>query len=251
MSSETKRPSTGFPVGLTIAAALAFALLCGLGAWQLQRLAWKQDLMARVTALQKASARPIAEALAAMDRGQDVAFTRVTVDCPRLERAPFVRLYALRDGQIGERLISACYLRGDGRSVLVDRGFLPDGARAPVVFGTAPMLTLEVGDILQVKGVLRRPDPASLFTPKHRPGGRWFARDLPAMARELSAPAPIPYFLAVETPTNPDDPALVPAPLPTGLNNPHLGYAITWFGLAAALAAIYAALLRQRLRAKA
>ena len=75
-----------------------------------------------------------------------------------------------------------------------------------------------------------------------------FARDLPAIARELSAPDPLPYFLAVETRTNPEDPALIPAPIPTDIPNRHLGYVITWFGLAAALAGVYGSLLRQRLK---
>jgi surfeit locus 1 family protein len=39
-----------FPIGLTIATAIAFAISCGLGAWQLKRLAWKTDLLASVAA---------------------------------------------------------------------------------------------------------------------------------------------------------------------------------------------------------
>jgi surfeit locus 1 family protein len=241
MSSET--PKAGFPWGVTVAAVLGFVILCGLGTWQLQRLAWKTDLLARIDALRRAPARPIADALDAARHGQDLAFMRVTLDCPGLARAPFQRLYALKDGRVGERLISACPLP-DGQTLLVDRGFLPDGARAPIAYGQPSEQPL------QVTGVLRRPDPPSVFTPKHRPGGRWFARDLPAIAKALSAPDPAPYFLAVETPTNPEDPALVPAPLPTNVPNSHLGYAITWFGLAAALAGVYAALLRQRLKAR-
>jgi surfeit locus 1 family protein len=170
-----------------------------------------------------------------------VAYTRVSVDCPGLSRAPFVRLYSLKDGEAGERLLSACRLP-DGRSLLIDRGFLADGARAPVAYGSPS------DQPFQVTGVLRQPDAASIFTPKHRPGRRWFARDLPAMARELSAPDPIPYFLAVETRTNPEDAALTPAPIPTNISNRHLGYVITWFGLAAALAGVYANLLRHRLK---
>jgi surfeit locus 1 family protein len=233
----------GFPWGLTAAVVIGLAILCGLGTWQLQRLAWKTDLLARIARLQHAPARPIAEALDADHHGVDAAYTRVTVSCPGLARAPFERLYALKDGQVGERLVSACALP-DGRALLVDRGFLPDGARAPIAYG-APS-----NQPLQVTGVLRKPDPPSPFTPKHRPGGRWFARDLPAIAQALSAPAPAPYFLAVETPTNPEDPALVPTAIPTNISNNHLGYAITWFGLAAALAAVYASLLRQRLKGR-
>jgi surfeit locus 1 family protein len=246
MSSDapkTPKPKSGFPWGLTAAVVLAIAILCGLGTWQLKRLAWKRDLLARIDALQHAPARPLAEAIAAASHGRDVAFMRVTVSCPGLGRAPFERLYALRDGRAGERLISACPLP-DGKTLLVDRGFLPDGARAPIAYGTPS------DQPLQVTGVLRAADPPNPFAPKHRPGGRWFSRDLPAIARALSAPDPAPYFLAVETPTNPEDPALVPVAIPTNISNNHLGYAITWFGLAAALAGVYAGLLRQRLKGR-
>lgn len=242
MSSEPVRGGRPvFPWGLTLAAAIAFAILCGLGTWQVYRLNWKRHLIARIDALEHAPARPIDQALAEARTGQDVAYTRVTVSCPGLAHAPFVRLYALKDGQTGERLLSACRLP-DGRSLIVDRGFLPDGAAAPVTYATPSDQPLEL------TGVLRRPDPASIFTPRHRPGGRWFARDLPAIAQALSAPPPIAYFLAVETRTNPEDAALVPAPLPTDIPNRHLGYVLTWFGLAAALAGVYVNLLRQRLR---
>jgi surfeit locus 1 family protein len=242
MSSEAaRRGQPGFPWGLTVVAAIAFAVLCGLGTWQVYRMNWKRDLIARIDALQHVPARPIAEVLAQAEAGGDVAYMRVNLNCPGLSRAPFVRLYALREGQAGERLLSACRLP-DGRSIVIDRGFLPDGARAPITYAASSDQPLEV------TGVLRRPDAASIFTPRHRPGGRWFARDLPAIARELSAPDPLPYFLAVETRTNPEDPALVPAPIPTNISNRHLGYVITWFGLAAALAGVYGSLLRQRLK---
>jgi surfeit locus 1 family protein len=243
MQSETEwRSRPGFPWGLTIAAVIAFAVLCGLGTWQVRRMAWKRDLISRIGALQHAPARPIAAVLADAEADRDLAYMRVSVNCPGLSRAPFVRLYSLKDGEAGERLLSACRLP-DGRSLLVDRGFLPDGARAPIT--SAAQTDAQP---FEVTGVLRRPDAASIFTPRHRPGGRWFARDLPAMARELSAPDPIPYFLAVETRTNPEDTALIPAPIPTEISNRHLGYVITWFGLAAALVGVYVSLLRQRMK---
>ena len=245
MSSEAaRRGRPAFPWGLTVVTVIAFAILCGLGTWQVYRLNWKRDLIARIDALQHAPPARLSVALPQAEAGGDVAYMRVNVNCPGLSRAPFVRLYSLKDGEAGERLLSACRLP-DGRSIIVDRGFLPDGARAPITYATPS------DQPLQVTGVLRRPDAASIFTPRHRPGGRWFARDLPAIARELSAPDPLPYFLAVETRTNPEDPALVPAPIPTDIPNRHLGYVITWFGLAAALAGVYGSLLRQRLKGAA
>ena len=53
-------------------------------------------------------------------------------------------------------------------------------------------------------------------------------------------------ILMAETSTNPDWKALDPQPLPAEIPNRHLEYALTWFGLAAALACVYAATLWKR-----
>ncbi|MDB5446214.1 MAG: surF1 family protein [Phenylobacterium sp.] len=234
--------ASGFPVGLTIATAIALALLIALGVWQLQRLKWKEGLLAHIAALRTAPARPLEPVLDALAHGRDVSFTRVRVACAGLAAAPFLELYGLKDGAAGWRLVSACEVASARyRSILVDRGFVPDTitARPPVDRAdTAPV---------ELTGVLRTPDRASFVTPKNNlAGGRWFSRDIPAMGRALGAPQPAPIFLFAETPTNPNFKDLVPAPLPAEIPNRHLEYALTWFGLAAALVGVYAAMLARR-----
>jgi surfeit locus 1 family protein len=235
-------PSQAFPVGLTIATALAFALLVGLGVWQLQRLKWKEDLLAHVAALQNAPARPLEPALNALAHGADVGFTRVRLTCPGLATAPYLELYGLKDGQAGSRLVSACQVASDRyRTILVDRGFVVDtvSARPPVDRAAAAPVELV--------GVLRAPDKPTFMTPPNRPDvNRWFSRDVPAMAQALGAPQPAPIFLFAETSSNPEFKALQPAPLPAEIPNRHLEYALTWFGLAAALVGVYAAGLLKR-----
>ena len=226
----------GFPIGLTIAVAIAFAILIGLGTWQVQRLEWKRDLLDRIAALEAAPSRPLAVVLAA---GGDLDFVRVTAACPGLAKAAFVELYAIRDGQAGSRIVSACRV-GTG-SILVDRGFVADtvSARPPVdPADTTP---------LQVTGVLRMPEAGNAFSPPNKPP-RFFTRDVPAMAAALGAPAPAPPTLMAETPTNPEWAALVPAPIPAEIANRHLEYALTWYGLAAALLGVYAAMLLRAFR---
>ena len=100
---------------------------------------------------------------------------------------------------------------------------------------------------IHMVGVLRKPEPPNFVTPKNAvAGGRWYSRDAAAMARALKAPTPAPVFLMAEVSSNPDWKALNPAPLPAEIPNRHLEYAITWFGLAAALACVYAASLWKR-----
>jgi surfeit locus 1 family protein len=258
MASERRR----FPVGLTIASLIAFVILIGLGVWQVKRLAWKTDMLAHIEALQHAPAQPLTAALA---RGGDLEFTRVEIDCPGLAGAPFGTIYAVQEGQIGRRLVSAC--KGDlGRydGVLVDRGLITDSTQAnpPVVEG---------GPSVHVVGVLRKGDRKP---PRTTEGGSrpleisvgangattsrigaaapplWFGRHLATAATYLGLKNPAPYFLMAETATNPDFPALKPVATPTDIPNNHLSYAITWFGLAAALVGVYAALLRKTLKGR-
>lgn len=232
----------GFPVGMTIAALIGLAILVGLGAWQLQRLKWKEGLLAHIAALQSAPARPIGPVLDALSQGRDVDFTRVKVSCPGLAAAPSVELYAILQGQAGARLISACQVESARyRTVLVDRGFVPDTVTArPAVDpgATTPLI---------VTGVLRKPEHGNLFTPPSSPR-RWFVRDAAGMARQLGAPAPAPDFLMAETVTNPEFKGLISAPLPTDIPNRHFEYALTWFGLAGSLACVYVAAVFKRMR---
>lgn len=234
--------SRRLPLGLTIATAVALAILIGLGVWQLQRMSWKAALLTRVAALQAAPAQPLEPVLDRLARGEDVALTRVRVVCPGLAAAPYLELYGLHEGQAGSRLISACAVASLGyRTVLVDRGFVGDtiSARPPV--DPAQQAAVEI------VGVLREPDPKSFVTPPNRADqNRWFSRDVAAMAAALKAPRPAPLFLMAETSSNPGWKALLPTPLPAQISNRHLEYALTWFGLAGALVAVYAAVLWRR-----
>ena len=231
-----------FPIGLTVAVAVALAILVGLGVWQLERLAWKRDLLARIAAMQAAPAAPLPEVLARAAKGEDVAFARVVALCPGLAAAPYAELYALHEGQAGSRLISACRLEGGAYgSILVDRGFVQD------IISARP--AQDPADIRPtgVRGILRAPDEPSSFAPANTPG-RFYGRQIAPLAAALKAADPAPWFLMAETSTNPEWLALKPAPLPAQISNRHLEYALTWFGLAAALLAVYAAMLRGRFK---
>jgi surfeit locus 1 family protein len=225
-----------FPVVATLATAVAMALLLGLGVWQVERLHWKEGLLAQIAGRRAAAPQPIGKVIG---RAGDLEFTRVTAVCPGLASAPYVELYSLLGGKPGSRLVSACPIGGG--SILVDRGFVDESVSA------RPAVTPDPTPVT-VTGVLRKGGRPSLFTPAAR-GGRWFVRDIPAMAAALEAPRPAPYMIAAETSSNPAWKALVPAPVPADIPNNHLGYAITWFGLAGALLAVYIAMLLGRRRA--
>lgn len=233
----------GFPVGLTIATLIAFAILIGLGVWQLQRLKWKEALLADIARAEAAPAVPIEPVLDALANGHNEDFRRVRVSCRGLARAPAVELYSLRGGEIGSRLISSCFVVSSlYRSILVDRGFIPDTVTA------RPLPDPADTDPVEVVGVLRTPERGNFTTPQATPT-RWYLHDAKAMGKALHADQPVaPLFLMAETSTNPDFKALEPAPFPVDIPNRHLEYALTWFGLAGALAGVYGAAVFKRMR---
>jgi surfeit locus 1 family protein len=237
-----KPAAKGFPVGLTVATAIAFAILMALGVWQLQRLKWKEALLAHVAKLEMARPQSLEYTLGQLARGHDVEFTRVSVVCPGLATAPYQEVYDLRDGAVGARRGSACPVDSDAyRTILVDRGFVPDTTPARPSVDTKDMTPIEV------VGVLRRPERGNFATPPSRPG-HWYLHEVSGLARALDATTPAPVLLFAESRVNPSIGALVPAPMPVQISNRHLEYALTWFGLAGALAGVYGAAVYKRMR---
>jgi surfeit locus 1 family protein len=233
-----KRPGPGrFSLALALSVVVALAILCGLGVWQLQRRVWKEDILARIAALKDAPPEPAQVVLRRMPDGLSADYLRVELDCPNLESTPTLRLYALKDGQIGDRVITACTVDAPPfRSLLVDRGYLADDQ---ALAAARPLST-------HLVGVLRKGDKPGYFTPvRDQKTGRWYGRDIPAMAAALGVAGPAPIFLMLESPASAGPPT--PAALPGEIANRHLEYALTWFGLALALLGVYIAkLLRDR-----
>ncbi len=199
-----------FPLVLGIAGT---AILLWLGTWQLQRLQWKEailaDIQARITASPVAiPARPDPEA----DRYLPVAAEGTIGDREILVQS------SLKGVGPGFRVIAP--FDTGARRILIDRGFLRAGDRSAPRNGGPASLT----------GNLYWPDELDGFTPEpDREEGLWFARDLPSLADELNAE---PVLMVVRSA---DPPAAGAVPLPVssaGLPNDHLQYAVTWFLLA-------------------
>ena len=223
-----------FPWVLTVATALCMVVLIALGVWQVQRLAWKEGL---IDASDAAAGKPAAPLAAVLAEGGDTEFRKVLVDCPGLETAAFVELRTIHEDGPGLRLVSAC--RTAGRTWLVDRGFVLEtiSARPPVRASDAPTT---------IAAEIRTAPPPGPMTPP-RDGRIFYGRDNVAMARVLGVEGPIEArTLYALTSSNPGWQALKPSAPPVAFSNNHLGYAMTWFGLAGALAVIYVAMLRRR-----
>ncbi|WP_453976514.1 SURF1 family protein [Brevundimonas sp. Marseille-Q4549] len=228
-----------FPWMLTVATAAALVLLIGLGVWQVERLRWKEGLIAAAEAAAAKPPAPLADVLADAGRGGGLEFRKVLMVCRGLATAPYVELQTIHDGTPGVRLVSACRPEGEAFTVLVDRGFVADtiSARPPVMETTLPLVLV---------GEFRSVPPPGALSPAPR-DGRFYARDTAAMAEALHVAGPLrPEAVYALTATNPEFGALTPSAPPAAFSNNHFGYALTWFGLAIALVGFYVALLRRR-----
>ena len=188
------------------------AVLVALGVWQVQKLAWKEGVLAEIA--QRMQSAPVAVP-ATPDPGQD-RFLPVSATGDFTGQALDV-LVSRREIGAGYRVI-AVFVTG-GRRVLVDRGFVVDEARGAGHAATAAMA---------VTGNLHWPDEIDRFTPAPDTAtGLWFARDVPAMAQALGAE---PVLIVARSATGE---GIEPMPVgDAGIPNNHLGYAIQWFLLA-------------------
>lgn len=224
-------------LGLLVAATLAFVAL---GTWQVQRLAWKEALIARVDARIHAVPVPAPGPAQWPALARDgVEYRRVQAE-GRFDPQRRVTVAATTDLGAGYWVLTPLQQR-DGSWVLVNRGFVPPEQRNAI----AP----PAGDV-QVIGLLRWSEPGGGFLRDNVPAqGRWYSRDVQAIAATLGLQGPVaPYFIDAQ----PADGATAGWPRP-GLTvvqfpNNHLGYALTWFAMAAGGVAAIALLLRDARR---
>lgn len=214
-----------FAVMLT-AFALACAGFVALGLWQLERLGWKEALIARVQRNVHAPPAPLP----------------APSGWPRLTREDDYRRLQASGSYDFERevLVAATTELGsgywvltplrtaDGVWVLVNRGFVPPDQRTQVPRGAAQQT---------VTGLLRLSEPGGrLLRDNDAAAGRWYSRDVAAIAAQQGLQGPVaPFFLDARA-----EPAAGGWPR-AGLTvlqfrNHHFVYALTWFALAAIMA---------------
>jgi surfeit locus 1 family protein len=201
------------------------AVFTGLGLWQIQRLSWKLDLIARVEARIHADPAPVPRR-AQWDTisAQTDEYRRITAT-GLFEHGKSVLVQAVTERGAGFWLMTPLRLP-DSSIVLVNRGFLPD--RAP-----ATRLASEIAaGPVTVTGLLRISEPGGAFLRSNDPvNDRWYSRDVAAIALAKDLASVAPYFIDADATPNPGG-------FPVGgltaisFRNSHLVYAFTWFSLA-------------------
>jgi len=232
--------------GMSLIALAMVAVLLSLGFWQLQRRDDKHRLIAALH--ERLAAAPVALPSGRDWQGLDAAhdeFRRVSFAATFI-KLPDAMVYssgsAVRDDIAGPGTWAMLPARlPDGRVVVINAGFVPNAMqdRAAEDRAVAPLLT---GEPVTLTGYLRFPEAAGLLTPSPDLAKRlWFGRDVPAMAAALGwdkAAAVAPFYIDLESPV-PAAGVPKPAPLGVHLRDNHLQYAITWFGLALAVAVAF------------
>lgn len=217
----------GRPVLALAAFAVLFVGFSALGVWQVQRLAWKRELIRQVDARIHAAPVPAPgpAGFAAVTREAD-QYRRVTAT-GRFLHAGETRVKAVTDLGPGFWVLTPL-AESRGFTVLVNRGFVPSERAAP-----GKRVQGQVEGPVVVTGLLRITEPGGGFLRANDPAGdRWFSRDVAAIAEARGLKGPVaPYFIDADATPNPGD-------WPRGgltvvrFANSHLVYALTWFGLA-------------------
>ena len=233
MSAQARKPRSWR--GLLIPAVLLFAVLVGLGAWQIQRKAWKEGLIAVLN--ERLAAPPSALPLPGMWPGLDQArdeYRRVKFSAAfdhGREALVYAAASAFRPDVSGPGywVFTPAHLAAGG-VVMVNRGFVPEAKRE-----IATRAAGEIAGPVEIVGVMRWPERREWFSSADSPNSNlWFTRDPRAIAAAKGLPAVAPFYVEQESPIPPGG---VPQPgkLVPKLRNEHLQYALTWFGLASVL----------------
>ncbi|WP_454848451.1 SURF1 family protein [Rhizobium binxianense] len=237
--SEVQRPvrGRGLPVFTGIVVLVAFAILISLGTWQVQRLHWKEGLLADIAARRAAPPVALAEIEAMAAGGGDIEYRTVTAT-GRYVNNKERHFFATWRGQTGYYVYTPLEL-ADGRYLFVNRGFVPYEAKEPEMRMQGQLTGQQT-----VTGLARAKlsgKPSWVVPENDVAKNIFYWKDLDVMAASvgLDKARVVPFFVDADSTPNPKG-------LPIGgvtqvdLPNDHLQYALTWYGLAAVLAVVVA-----------
>jgi surfeit locus 1 family protein len=224
------RPSIWFSVFM----GFALLVLLWLGLWQLDRRAWKIELIEAAGSRSIGKALPIDEVIDGAEDLRSILFQKVVLS-GSFDHSKEAYLFASRPEGIGYK-VTTPFLREGHRPVLVDRGFVPESAVDPKSRREGqPKGPVKITGLIRLEGV-------GTFGVAAKQDGKpiWTYRDLAGMAQFMGLADPLPVFVEIlpNGPTN-----TWPKPLEPDFSFPnnHLSYALTWFGLAFGLISVYIA----------
>jgi surfeit locus 1 family protein len=234
---ETMAARRKLPVFTGIAVLIALAILISLGTWQVERLHWKEGLIADIAARRGSAPVPLANIEQMLASGVDIEYRPVTVSGHYVHDKER-HFFATWHGETGYFVYTPLQL-SDGRYLFVNRGFVPYDNKEPET-----RIKGEVSGVQSVIGLARNKlagKPSWLVPENDVAKNIFYWKDLDVMAAStgLDKGSVVLFFVDADSTPNPGG-------LPVGgvteidLPNNHLQYAFTWYGLAAALVAVVA-----------
>lgn len=214
------------PIGLAALLLVAVGVFVALGVWQVQRMHWKHALIARVDA--RVHAAPVALPDDAR-LNADLEYLRVRVSGVYQGKATAL-VRAATDLGTGYWTMTPLRL-DDGRTLWINRGFVPAGTTRAAPSAAAP------SGHVAVVGLLRLTEPKGSVLQSNQPqADRWYSRDVVALATARGLGKVSPGFVDAQQETAaPVAASVKPVPGLTQIHFPdsHLSYALTWFAMAA------------------
>ncbi|GAA3062604.1 SURF1 family protein [Rhizobium viscosum] len=234
---ESPAPRRKLPVLTGITVLIALAILISLGTWQVERLHWKEGLLADIAERRAAAPVPLADIETMAAQGGDIEYRTVTATGRYINNKER-HFFATWRGQTGYYIYTPLQL-ADGRYLFVNRGFVPYENKEPEMRMQGQLTGQQT-----VTGLARAKlpgKPSSLVPDNDVAKNIFYWKDLDVMASsvDLDKGSVVPFFVDADSTPN-------PAGFPIGgvtqvdLPNDHLQYAFTWYGLAAVLLVVVA-----------
>lgn len=211
---------------------MALIILVALGTWQVQRMFWKEALLADIQQRIHAAPSSLEDIERLNASGGDIEYRKIVVS-GTYDHGKEQHFFATFQGQTGYYIYTPMRLT-DGRNIFVNRGFVPYEMKE-----ASKRAEGEVAGVVSVEGLTRArlaAKPSSLLPENDLGKNIYYWKDWSAMASQANiAPSElVPFFVDANDAPNPGG-------WPKGgvtlidLPNNHLQYAITWYGLALAL----------------
>ena len=224
--------------------ALGIAVLVGLGTWQMQRLAWKQEIIAKTQSRIKMAviATPQRSSWQSLNPAA-LEYRRVKVTGRFLhnhEMPVFTNLSKPKGKFGGPGYWIITPLVTVNGIILVNRGFVPQHLKA-----AKSRKSGQTESMIEITGLLRASERTGIFTPENKPQtNEWYYRDANAMARHINRKKMSPFFIDLIAPKSEGN---LPQSGETRLEfpNKHFEYALTWYALALSLAGVFGAFFYQ------
>lgn len=220
----------------TAAAVLAaLAILLSLGTWQVERLYWKEGLLADIAERRAAAAVPLADIEALAISGGDIEYRTVTASGRYINNKER-HFFATYRGRTGFYIYTPLQL-DDGRYLFVNRGFVPYENKEPEMRKQGQLTGQQT--VIGLARAKLAAKPSFIVPDNDLAKNIFYWKDLEVMAASvgLDQAKVMPFFVDADTTPNPKG-------MPIGgvtevdLPNNHLQYALTWYGLATVLVVI-------------